>query len=1067
MGKEKHIKKAFFQLLGRLKLYSLLSGVTAVFCLMLCVDVNASSNSNLLTTAIDFPFELNEILQEEITGTVTNEEGESIPGAAILVSGTTVGTTTDVDGQFSLSVPENAEHLTVSFVGYLTQNILIGDQTTFDIILESETFDLDELVVVGYGTQRRANVIGSVTSVQSRDLTDAPVSNVSNALTGRLPGGIFMQEVGEPGQDQATIRVRGTSTLNNNEPLIVIDGIPGRNLNSLNPSDIESVTVLKDASAAIYGARAANGVILVTTKRGVTDAPPTLTYQVSRGMLSPTMLPEMADAATYATMIREMQSYRDFDEESMAFSQDDIEKYRSGEYPWTHPNTDWFDEALRDYSTTQRHNLSIGGGTQNVRYFTSLASQFDDGIYTNNNTSFNRFNLKANIDVTVNEYLDIGLDLTGIREDRMRASRSSNSVYQAAIRLYPTSPALWPNGLPGPDIEHGDQPLVSASDQTGFNEDQRIISNNVLTARFHVPGVDGLMLSGYFAYDSFSRESKLFQQPWTLYDLNLDAYLAAGNTGREDGSEFLVGTPKAFPEPRVTSENEKSTSRTLNLKLDYMTSFGQGHNFSAFAAYEHNEFDLEGVGAFRRYFLSSELPYLFAGGDAEKDNSNWVDMDASQNYFGRITYDYEGTYLFEFSFRRDGSLRFAEGRRWGNFPSVLVGWVPSQYNWWSNRLGFINNFKLRASYGQMGNDRVNPFQYLTSYAFETGYAFGSNKVYTSGLEQSGAPNPLITWEVSNNYNFGWEAYFLDMRLILETDFFYERRSDILVQRNISVPRFTGIALPDENFGIVENRGFEAMLSFRDTKGNIRYSFSGNVAFARNKIVEYDEPERSVPWQVRTGQPMGAELRYKSAGIFRDWDHVNSLPHVPGARPGDIIIVDIDGDGEITTDDRILFSQTATPEVTFGLSFDFAYRNWELRGLVQGHSRTMRDIFTDGRIGTAGNYFQWDADDRWTIDNQDATKPRAFEREEEYWRSSHRTDFHLIDNSYVRLRNLQLTYTIPQNLRTRIGASDFKLYVAGQNLLLLYSGNDIMDPENWGMGAYPIMRTISMGATLSF
>ncbi len=1053
--------------------YRWLSGICLTLFFLMYVNVYAMPNSGLTELSdLKNQTELvnDEDLDRNITGLVTDRQGDPIPGVTVVVPGAvggTVGTTTDADGRYELTVPDDAEFLLFTFIGMRDLSVPIEGRSEINITMEADLFDLDEVVVVGYGTQRRANVIGSVTSIQSRDLTDAPVSNVSNALTGRLPGGIFMQEVGEPGEDQATIRVRGNSTLNNNEPLVVIDGIPGRNLNSLNPSDIESVTVLKDASAAIYGARAANGVILVTTKRGSTDAPPTFTYQFSHGFLSPTKLPEMADAATYATMIREMQSYRGADEGSMAFSLEDIEKYRSGEYPWTHPNTDWFDEALRDYSSTQRHNLSVTGGTQRVRYFTSFGSQFDDGIYTNNNTSFNRYNLRGNIDIDVNDYLRVGLDLAGIQEDRMRGARSSNSVYQSAIRLYPTSPALWPNGLPGPDIEHGDQPMVSASDATGFNDDQRVMFNSILSATLQVPGVEGLAFSGYFAYDKFSRERKLFEQPWVLYDLDVDAYLAAGNTGREDGSAFLIGTPKAFPEPRLDHLNEQSTSRTLNLKLDYITTLGDGHNLSAFAAYEHNEYDLEGVTAFRRHFLSNELPHIFAGGDAEKDNTNWVDLDASQNYFGRVSYDYEEKYMLQFSFRRDGSIRFAEGRRWGNFPSILVGWAPSQHSWWDNSLGFIDYFKFRASYGQMGNDRVDPFQYLTSYEFNTGYTLGSNRVYTQGLEQSGAPNPRITWEVSNIYNFGWEAYLMDMRLFFETDFFYERRSDILVERNVSVPRFTGISLPDENFGIVDNRGFEATLGFRDNRGNISYRFTGNVGFARNEIVEFDEPQRSVSWQERTGNPMGSELLYKSAGIFRDWDHVNSLPHVPGARPGDIIIEDIDGDGEITTDDRILFTQTATPELTFGFSFDFAYKNWDLRGLIQGHSRTMRDIFTDGRIGTAGNYFQWDADDRWTPDNIDATKPRAFERSEEYWRSSHRTDFHLIDNSYVRLRNLQVTYTVPASLSSRIGASDLKFYSAGQNLFLLYSGNDVMDPENWGMGAYPIMRTITFGATLSF
>ncbi|MCC5907805.1 MAG: TonB-dependent receptor [Balneolaceae bacterium] len=954
--------------------------------------------------------------------------------------------------------------------------IAIEGRTEIEIQLEQEIAGLDELVVVGYGIERRANIIGSITAVRSEQLSDAPVSNVSNALTGRLPGGIFMQQSGEPGANEATIRIRGTSTMNNNSPLIVVDGIPGRDLNSLNPGDIESVSVLKDASAAIYGARAANGVILVTTKRGETNAPPTFTYDFSHGILTPTMLPEMADAPTYATMIREMESYRGIADGDRSFSQEDVERFRSGDYPWTHPNTDWFGEALKDYSTSTRHNMSVAGGTQSIRYFASFGNQFDDGIYQNNNTSYDRYNLRANIDVDVNDHIDLGVDLSGVRDNRMYPTRSANTIYQTIIRMYPTSHASFPNGLPGPDLEHGDQPMVSASEATGFNDHKRTTGSAKVTGSLNVPGIEGLRLTGYFAYDLFQREQKVFQQPWTVYSLDQSSYLTAGNTGVEDGSQFLVPSQVGHPEPRLTQTSEDSRSRTFNARLQYITTLADGHNFDAFVAYERNEFNLEGFNAFRRHFRSNQLPYLFAGGDAEKDNSGWVDLDASENYFGRLSYNFEEKYLFQFSFRRDGSLRFSEeAGRWGNFPSVLVGWVPSEHSWWRENLEFMDYFKLRASFGRMGNDQVNPFQYLTSYEFATGNIFGSDKSYVSGLEQTGTPNPNITWEVANVFNFGWESYFFDSRLNFETDFFYERRSDILIQRNVSVPRFTGISLPDENFGIVDNWGVEASLGFRGIKNNLSYGFSGNVAYNRNKIVEADEPQRENEWQRLTGQPIGSQLVYRSAGIFRDEDHVNSLPHVPGARAGDIIIEDVSGDGEITSADRVLIpynsgsgtSNIVTPRITFGFSFDLSYRNFDLRGLIQGHTRIWRDIFTDNRIGTAGNYFQWDAEDRWTPDNPDGTKPRAFERDEEYWRTSYRSDFYLVDNSYVRLRNLQLSYSLPHSIQTRFGTSDMSFYVAGQNLFLLYSGNDVMDPENYGMGAYPIMRTITMGTRISF
>ncbi|MGF1586491.1 MAG: SusC/RagA family TonB-linked outer membrane protein [Bacteroidales bacterium] len=1059
---ERKQQKIISPLPGKLKKGRLIAGILAMFFLTLCLNTHADVHAVQQ--------------QRTITGTVTDNTGELLPGVSVVVRGTTIGTVTDVDGKYNLTVPPTAQFLTFSFVGMASRDVAIGEQTNIDIVMTSDVIGLDEIVVVGYGTQTRANVIGSVTTVRSDELTAAPVSRVSNALAGRLPGAIVMQTSGEPGYDQANIIIRGNATLgtddNNrmsrNAPLVVIDGVLGRDLNSLNTDDIESITVLKDASAAIYGARAANGVILVTTKRGAVDAPPTFTYGFSEGFLSPTMLPELTDAPTYARMIREMQSYRGVDPSNMMFSDEDIAKYESGAYPWTHPNTDWYGEALADYSTTRQHNMSVSGGTQSISYFGSFGTAMDDGIYTNSATSYNRYNLRGNIDVRINEYLSVGLDISGSQESRMFPTKSAGAIFSAIVRSKPTDHALYPNGLPGPDIEYGDQPMVASSFETGFDDDKRYRSNNILSANLKIPGIDGLMLSGYYAYDKHFQVRKLFQKPFFLYQLDESAYLSAGNDGSQDGSAFLIGTPKAYPEPRVRDYYNDSDSRTVNVKLDYTKSFDGLHNVSAFAAYEHNEYDAHGIEAFRRHFVTDQLPYLFAGGNDEKDNSGWVNLDARVNYFGRLSYNYNETYLFQFSFRRDGSLRFSEENgRWGNFPSVLVGWRPSEEDWWRNSLGFIDYFKLKASWGQMGNDLVDHFQYLASYAFGRGTIFGSNRAYNLGLYQTGTPNPFITWEVANVFNVGWESMFLNNKMTFDVDLFHERRNNILVRRDASVPQFTGISLPDENFGIVDNRGLEMVLGYNERQGSFRYGFNGNFAFVRNKIVEVDEPERNVPWQVRTGLPQGAHLIYRSIGIFRDEAHVNSLPHVAGARPGDIIIEDYDGDGQITPDDRQLFPLTTTPEITFGFSFNMGYRNWELRGLIQGHGNTLRYIYTDQRQGTAGNYFQYDADGRWTPENTNASKPRAFERGEEYWRGSHITDHHYANASYARLKNLQLSYTLPQSLVSNIRLNNARVYASGQNLWLIYSGNKIMDPELGGMGNYPIMRVISLGAQVTF
>ncbi|RYF97558.1 MAG: TonB-dependent receptor, partial [Chitinophagaceae bacterium] len=474
-----------------------------------------------------------------------------------------------------------------------------------------------------------------------------------------------------------SITIRGMATLGNNEPLVVIDGILGRDMNSINANDVESISILKDASAAIYGARAANGVILITTKRGKDGSPLTLNYNFFQGFMTPTALPKMADAATYATMLRESQTYQGVDESNQKFSLNDIERYRSGSFPWTNPNTDWFDAALAKNSQTSNHNVSVSGGNRGVNYFMSFGTQHDDGIFKHSSTAFNRYTIKGSFDAKVNEYLSIGMDINGIQENRDYPSVSSDFNFEGAVKSLPTSPAFYPNGLPGPDIAYGQNPVITSGSLTGFDEEKRYRANTIFNATLKIPGVKGLSVSSYYAYDLNIGQRKLFQKPWTLYQLDEPAYLAAGNTGAEDGSEFLVGSSKGPSEPNLRNMYDDSRNKTFNIKADFTRQIGD-HYISAFAAFETNEFEGKGIEAFRRYFISDQLPYLFAGGDAEKNNSEFVTIDSRINYFGRISYNYKENYLLQFSFRRDGSLRFSEqSGRWGNFPSLLAGWKIS------------------------------------------------------------------------------------------------------------------------------------------------------------------------------------------------------------------------------------------------------------------------------------------------------------------------------------------------------------------------------------------------------
>ena len=1010
--------------------------------------------------------------QKAVVGKVTDASGGPLPGVSVVLKGTTNGTITDTEGSYSLSnVPGNAT-LQFSFVGMKSQEIAVAGKTSINVVLVEETVGIEEVVAIGYGTQKKINVIGSITTVSNEKLTAAPVGQISNAIAGIMPGAIVQQSSGEPGNNASKILIRGKATLGDDAqsaPLVVVDGIAGRDMNSIQSTDIESISVLKDASAAIYGARAANGVILITTKRGKEDAPPTLSYGFYKGVLTPSILPKMADAATYASMVRELQTYNNVAESNMMYSLADIEKYRSGKFPWTHPNTDWYDEVLNDYSSTSNQNLSISGGSNSVTYYGSVARQKDDGIYTNNINSYERFNLKASIDAKINKYLTLGIDMNAIRENSKFPTRGQGMIFQMTRRGKPTFPAFYPNGLPGPDIERGDQPVVISGGDPGSDNQNTYRLNSKVSATLKVPGVQGLTLSGYYAYDKYFKSRKLFERPFTLYSLDKTAYLNAGNTGVEDGSAFLKALYPSgqAPEPRLNEYYDDNYTTVFNLKVNYDKTFAGVHNVSAFVSMESSDTKNQGISAFRRYFISDQLPYLFAGGNTEMSNGASVYIDSRLNYFGRVQYNFKETYLVEFSLRRDGSLRFSkESGRWGTFPSVLAGWRISNENFWKNNIHFFDSFKLKASYGQMGNDNVSSFQYLTSYGFNTGMVLGSN-VYATGLSQSGTPNPNITWEVANVYNGGFESSFLNQKMSLNTDFFYQRRSNILVTRNASVPKYTGIALPSENFGIVDSKGFEIVLEFNDRKGDFGYGISGNYSFARNKIINFDEAPKNVPWQTLTGHPQGVLTLYKSIGIFRDQAQIDATPHVAGARPGDIIIEDYDKNGKITTDDKIIFDKSADPESTFGLSFHFEYKNWSLRGLIQGAGATMRNIASDVMTGLVGNYYAYEAEDRWTVDNINATKPRAYEREEPYWRTSYATDYNYQLGGYVRMKNLSLNYSVPKHLLKAVLMKDANLYFSSTNPFLIYNQNKIMDPEQGNMNQYPIMKVYTLGLKVTF
>jgi TonB-linked SusC/RagA family outer membrane protein len=956
-----------------------------------------------------------------------------------LVVGTSTGAATDGNGHYSVNVSSLQDTLRFSFIGYETKTVAIDGRTGIEIQLKPAIFTSgNQLVVIGYGKKKKKNIIGAVTSVSDKKITSKPVSSVTNAIAGEIPGVIVHQKSGEPGSNKATILIRGKSSLGSNSPLIVVNGVPGGDLNSIDPSNIKSLTVLKDASAAIYGARAANGVILVETKQGKVSAP-TFKYNFYEGWQTPTKLPEMTDAVTYAEMIREEQEYQGIPSSQLTYSKEDIEKFKSGKYPWTHPNTNWYDAVLSKYSNIRHHNLSVGGGTKKTQYYGSFGVQTNDGIYKTNSTKYNRYNLRAHLDTKINKYLKVGIDLNGEIAHRKYPPKSVHDIFNnGIIRSRPTEPAFYPNGLPGPAIEYGDNPVVTSSFKTGFDDRKYYSMENKFNANLKIPHVSGLDISAYFDYAKNFNVRKVLEKPWTLYSLDESAYFDAGNTGKEDGSDFLVPSEVGVPDIRVHDYNSGGKTMTYNIKLSYKKSINENNKINAFIGAEASKNSTQGIDAFRRHFISAQLPYLFAGGVPDQTIGSSVGIDSRASYFGRVSYNYKEKYLLQFMLRRDGSVRFSKKHgRWGTFPSVEAGWIISNEEFWQRNLSFINYFKIKASWGKMGNDAVAPFQYLRSYAFSTGALFGNNKTYQSGLVLAQAPNPNITWEISNYTNLGLESSFLDDKINLDLNFFYERRSNILIPLNASVPDFTGLTLPDENYGIVNNKGLEAVLSYKDQVGdNFSFAIKGDFSYHHNKIINFDEPKKNVPWHVKTGHPMGAVLLYKAIGVFHDEADVKSYPHVEGAKPGAVKIEDYNGDGKITSEDRILYDKTATPKVTYGGNLSLEYKNWSLNVLIQGVGNVMRMIYNDIQ-GPGGNYYEFNAKGRWTPENKTADKPRAFNRDNQYWRRDYKTNWLYHNMAYARLKNLQLSYTIPKNLQKTIGLKNTEIYFSGENLFFIY------------------------------
>ena len=996
-----------------------------------------------------------------VHGRVTNANGDPLIGVSVTVKGIQKGTATDGTGRYSIDVPPDIT-LVFSNVGYAEQEVLVNGRAVIDVVMEASVSSLDQVVVVGYGTQTKATITGAISTISGEDLELSPTINFTNSLAGRLPGLTSVTGSSEPGRDDSRLRIRGSNTLGDNSPLIVIDGVVGRNMTRLNPVDILSVTVLKDASAAIYGAEAANGVILITTKRGKIGKP-RVQINLNQGWTSPTVIPKMADAANYAQMINEVSLYRG---SALPFTDDDIQKYKDGSDPWSYPNTDWFDETFKKSAVQRAGDVSITGGSDAFKYFVSLGTNFQDGIYKNSGTNYAQSNFRSNFDVKISRDINLSIDLSGQKENRHYPTVATSTIWATTINGLPTITAYWPNGLPGPDTQLGKSPL-QATDATGYDREKRYNLQTHAKLDISVPWVKGLSLTANAAFDEMLINDKLWKKPWILYSWDHVTY-------DDNNAPVMIGAPAGYADPSLSQTMTDGNQVSVNLLVKYKTSIGDKHNLNILVGSEKITSNSENFSAFRRYYASTALDQMFAGGDLLKDNNGTASLSARLNAFGRVNYDYSNKYLVEFVWRYDGSYIFPVKNQFGFFPGVSLGWVVSKEEFWKNKVASISYFKLRASWGQTGNDRVAPYQYTGGYllgASNGNYIFNQN-VSVSSLTSSRTPNPRITWEVANQSDIGFDAEMLGGKLKITADYFYYLRSNILALRNASVPSTSGITLPLENIGKVSNQGFDFQVSYGDKiSKDFTYEISLNGGYAKNKIVFWDETPGVPDYQRSTGHPMGSVLNYQVIGVFQDQAAIDKYPHFATARPGDLIFEDVNKDAVIDGRDMKMDYRSDLPTFTGGLAADFGYKNFYLTIVLQGSTGAVRSNYMESE-GEGFNYLQQNVDGRWTPENTNASRPRAYNRVSDYWRAgvAWNNTYYRKSNDYLRLRTIELGYNVPEVFVKKIGIDGLRLYFSGQNLFTLTQLKDF-DPEAGFVQVsgttYPINKISNFGLTVTF
>ncbi|MBR8536145.1 TonB-dependent receptor [Carboxylicivirga sediminis] len=988
--------------------------------------------------------------QQNVTGVVTDDKGDPIVGATVVIEGTTTGTITDFNGVYNLRV-ETGQTLSISFIGFTTQQVQVGSETTINVQLVSEDIGLDEVVVIGFGEKKKVTVTGSVSTINSEELLKSPTANVTNALAGKISGISAVQNTGQPGADEAALAIRGNRNI-----LTIVDGVE-RPFSQIDPEEIESISVLKDASAtAVYGIRGGNGVLIVTTKRGEKGRAK-ISVSSSIGFQQPTMLAEKSNSYTYAMAHNERAANDGTPEENFVFGPEALEAFANGGN-LLYPDMDWNEYLFRDKAFQSKTNFTMRGGTDRVRYFVALGYLTQDGLLKNldprfdENFTFDRYNYRTNLDIDVTKSTLLKLSLGGRTEVRNqpRAKDAEQGIWKEAS---------WAQPMSGSGIVDGKWVTTSADNVSiemkdplnafyglGNENQTRAVLNMDLDVIQKLDFVTrGLKLRVKGSYNTTYTHSKTRSSSPDRYEAIKDPMDPDNIVFRKINDEGSLG----YKEPDPT----KARNWYVEGGLNYNRKFGN-HDVSGLLLYNQ-----------RTVYYPSQFTDI---------------PNRTLGLVARMTYNYKTKYLVDFNLGYNGSENFPEGKRFDYFPAVSLGYIITEESFMEN-IGVFDYLKLRASYGQVGNDQIGGGRFLyqpDAWNYDAaGYSFGYESDYIDqGALELRIGNPNITWETITQRNIGFDAKFLNARLSASVDLFHEKREDMLVTRQ-TVPNYVAAVLPAVNLKERENKGYEVELGWDDNAGGFRYYINANLSFARNKIIYMDEVPQPYAYLERTGKPEGQPFAYISDGFFTEEVNTDMDPNYPnqGYRfPGDVKYKDLNGDGKIDDlDQKAIGYSPNVPEYNFGLNTGFNWKNFDFSMTWSGVANTYRLLPNVLRQPFAGqNRALYDHlyDGRWTQEKADAGAHIEYPRLSLASKDNNYqvSDLYYQDASFIRLKSVELGYTIKANFFKRAGLRDVRVYANGFNLLT-FSDFDIYDPESnpGSNGLYPMVKMYNMGVKFNF